>query len=122
MGPAVSPPAPHPVMSTPAPPPVRLAADGDLATLHLTGAVGLSCAEALAEAACEARDLGLPVCVDGSALQHLDAAGYQVLLALGRDLSRRHLTLVLAHWSADCQRYLTLAGFDGPLAAFSRPS
>ncbi len=102
-------------MQQPFSPEVMLERSPDALTLRLKGAVGIMCAGELHAAARALADEPGPVAIDASAVEHLDCAAAQILVALQDVLARTGRTAPLAHVGEAPRRYLELAGLSAPL-------
>lgn len=80
--------------------------EADGCHLHLQGDLSIHAAEDLRQAFLGVLDQNVPVVVRGDAVERMDTAALQLLLALQRDLGEQHR--------------LTLRGFPPPVAGLIR--
>ena len=96
-------------------PEIALERGGDSLTLRLKGAVGIMCASELHAAARALADERGPVAIDAAAVEHLDCAAAQILVALQDALAQTGRTAPVGNLGEAPRRYVGIAGLAAPL-------
>lgn len=96
---------------------IRIVTVGDRRHLVLTGHVGILHAEELLATARAIETEGCDVVVSGEALEHLDTAALQILLALRTALVSRGRTLLVQGLPESVRHYLRLSDLERHLPA-----
>lgn len=94
---------------------------GDVALVIATGEFDLATAHLLAEALEEARELGVPVRLDMSAVSFVDASALDVVAKAQEELAERQCPFEILRPPASVLHSLRLANLDGPVRESAPP-